>query len=143
MRPSHMWACALTVLFGGAGAQASEHDPAADEWFGHDKALHFGASAGLALAGYGASAFIWEEPGARLLAGGALALSLGVAKELYDLSGAGHASWKDLTWDVAGTGAGLLVAWMVDQLLIRPLRTSQKSQGLGASSYGLGLSLRF
>ncbi|MBK9036540.1 MAG: hypothetical protein IPL61_35710 [Myxococcales bacterium] len=32
-----------------------------DDWLGPDKALHFGASAGLAAGGYGASA-IWVAP---------------------------------------------------------------------------------
>jgi len=38
----------------------------------------------------------------RLAVGGGFAFSLGVAKELWDLSGHGDASWRDLTWDAVG-----------------------------------------
>ena len=46
--------------------------------------------------------------------GGGLALSAGIAKELWDLSGHGDASWRDLTWDVVGTVTGLAVAAAID-----------------------------
>ena len=42
------------------------------------------------------------------------ALGLGIAKEVWDLSGHGDASWRDLTWDVVGTTTGVLVAYAVD-----------------------------
>ena len=42
------------------------------------------------------------------------ALGLGIAKEVWDLSGHGDASWRDLTWDVVGTTTGVLVAYAID-----------------------------
>lgn len=93
-------------------ASASEEDP----WFGRDKKLHFVVSAGLATGGYALGAIFWEEPSARLASGATLALGAGVAKELADLAGYGHPSWRDLAWDVIGTGAGLLLAWGADEL---------------------------
>jgi uncharacterized protein YfiM (DUF2279 family) len=76
---------------------------AADDWWGEDKLLHFGVSMLLASGGYAASSFVLEEPWQRALAGGAFSLSLGIAKESFDLAGHGDPSWKDLTWDGAGT----------------------------------------
>lgn len=95
--------------------------PPHDEWFGADKALHFGASAGLAVGGYAASALVFEDRSARLAVGASLALTLGVAKELNDLAGHGNPSWKDLAWDVVGTVTGLAVAYVVDRFLLGPL----------------------
>ncbi len=93
----------------------------ADPWLGPDKALHFGASAALATGGYAAGAFFFEEPAPRLAVGAGLALTAGAAKELYDLSGRGQASWKDMTWNVAGAATGLFVSYAVDRwLLSRP-----------------------
>jgi len=98
-------------------ASASPSDP--DPWFGEDKMLHFGVSAALASGGYAAASLIWEEPEERLLAGAGLALGLGAAKEVADLAGYGDPSWRDMTWNVAGTGVGLVLAWAVDRLLVR------------------------
>src|SRR5688572_21890643 len=68
---------------------------AADDWWGRDKALHFGVSAGVAASGYGLSSLVLDERWQRAAAGGSLALALGAGKELYDLGGGGDASWKD------------------------------------------------
>jgi putative lipoprotein len=96
-------------------ARAADPDP----WFGRDKALHFGASALLASGGYGATALVADDRRVRLAVGGGFAFSLGVAKELWDLSGHGDASWRDLTWDAVGTVAGLAVAAAVDWTIQR------------------------
>ncbi len=85
-----------------------------DDWFGADKALHFSVSALLAGAGYAATAPFTERTPVRVGVGAGFALSLGIAKELYDASGAGDPSWRDLTWDALGTGVGVLTAWLVD-----------------------------
>jgi putative lipoprotein len=91
-------------------ASAEESDP----WWGKDKALHFGVSAGLAAGGYGVSSLVLEERWQRATAGAAFSLTLGVGKELWDLSGRGNASWKDLTWDLAGTLVGTGLALVID-----------------------------
>lgn len=107
-------AAALAILSG--TMTASPALAADDPWFGRDKALHFGASAVIAGGGYGGSALFSEDERVRLAVGGGLALGAGIAKELWDLSGRGNASLKDLTWDAAGTATGLLVAWGLDRL---------------------------
>jgi putative lipoprotein len=92
-----------------------------DLWWGPDKALHFSTSAGIAGAGYGAAALVFEDRFARLQAGALLAMGLGISKELLDLTGSGRPSWRDLAWDAAGLAVGLLLSWCVDRLLLHPL----------------------
>jgi putative lipoprotein len=106
---------ALTLLLAPRQARGDDRDP----WFGRDKALHFGASALLASGGYAATAFFTEDRRVRLAVGGGFAFSLGVAKELWDLSGHGDASWRDLTWDAVGTVTGLAVATAIDWTIAR------------------------
>jgi putative lipoprotein len=105
-------ACLLgaSALLSPGPARAQDRDP----WFGRDKALHFGASALLAGGGYAGAALATDDTRVRLAVGGGLALSAGVAKELWDLSGHGDPSWRDLTWDVVGTATGLAVAVAID-----------------------------
>lgn len=95
-------------------AQEGSANTPADPWFATDKYLHGSISAGLAIAGYSATAFASHDVDLSLGVGAGLALGAGVAKELIDLHGPGDASWRDLTWDILGTASGLLVAWAAD-----------------------------
>lgn len=126
---------ALCLLAAPAAAQAE------DPWFARDKALHFGASAALAAGGYAGASLIWEAPEARWIAGAGLALGAGVGKELADLAGAGHASWKDLAWDVAGTGVGLLAAWAIDRLFFHEAPETSRAPTLAVSNQGASLRI--
>jgi putative lipoprotein len=105
-----------------APALAADPDP----WFGRDKALHFGASALIAGGGYAGASLVTDDSRARLAVGGGLALGAGVAKELWDDSGHGDASVRDLTWDVVGTATGLAVAAAIDWLVGRALRPAAR-----------------
>jgi putative lipoprotein len=105
----------LAIALLAAPARAADPDP----WFGHDKKLHFEISAALASGGYGATSLVTDDRRARLAVGGGFAFSVGVAKELWDLSGHGDASWRDLTWDAVGTVTGLTLAYAVDWLAQR------------------------
>ncbi len=87
---------------------------AVDPWFGRDKALHFGASATLGTGGYVGGSLVLDEPWQRAVAGAGLSLGLGTAKELYDLAGYGHPSWRDMTWNVVGTALAVGLCWTVD-----------------------------
>ena len=100
-------------------ARAGDPDP----WFGRDKALHFGASVTLAGGGYAGAALLTERPPVRAASGVALALSAGIAKEVYDRYSGGDASWRDLTWDAVGTATGVLVAWLLDRYVFSHSRT--------------------
>jgi len=98
------------LAFAPRAASATESDP----WFGPDKALHFGVSAGLAAGGYAGASLFLDPRWQRAVTGAGFSLGLGAAKELYDLSGHGDPSWRDFTWDVAGTAVGVAVALAVD-----------------------------
>jgi uncharacterized protein YfiM (DUF2279 family) len=93
-----------------------------DRWWARDKAKHFGASAALAVGGYAAAVPFTDSEPLRLASGGALALSLGIGKEIADRFTGGDPSLRDLTWDVAGTVTGLCTAWLIDRWLfgVRP-----------------------
>jgi putative lipoprotein len=115
----HRWlpAALLCALLSSATRDARGADP--DPWFGTDKALHLGVSAGLAGGGYGMASVVYEERLPRFLWGGGVALAAGVGKECADSLGAGQASWKDLTWDAIGVAVGLGVAWLLDVAITR------------------------
>lgn len=106
-------------------ARADDPDP----WLGTDKALHFGVSAALAGTGYGVSSLVLDEPATRALAGAGFSLTLGASKELYDLAGHGDPSWKDVTWDIAGTAVGVGVALLVDALLSKEAKAEPTGSG--------------
>ena len=108
-RRSVALATAVLALHGGA-ARASEDDP----WLGRDKALHFGASALIAGGTYALSALWIDGRNGRAGVATGVALGAGVSKELYDLSGHGDPSLRDLAWDVVGTAFGVGVSVLID-----------------------------
>ena len=87
---------------------------AAEEFFGADKALHFGFSAGISLGSYGVSTLFLDEPWQRALFAGAFTLSVGAGKEIWDAAGSGDPSWQDFAWDAAGTTVGVGIAFTLD-----------------------------
>jgi putative lipoprotein len=89
----------------------------ADEWWGRDKALHFSVSIGLGSLGYGAAAPFTERRDYRALVGAGASLAIGGLKEGYDAMGYGDPSWRDFTWDVAGTAVGVLIAYTIDRIV--------------------------
>ena len=91
-------------------AQSDQPDP----WLGRDKALHFAASASLAMVGYGGASLATDSRPTRIVVGASFALGMGLLKEAWDFSGHGDASWRDLTWDVVGTTTGVLLAYAID-----------------------------
>ncbi len=114
---------ALALLFlGPVRARAQQAAPVeTDPWFGHDKALHFAASGSLAVVAYAGASLATDHRPTRVVAAASFALGLGIAKEVWDLSGHGDASWRDLTWDVVGTTAGVLIAYAIDRALDRAI----------------------
>ncbi len=104
-------AAVVTLLAAPPEARAA---PSADPWFGRDKALHFGASFGLAVGGYAAASLVFEERPGRIVTAAGIALGAGAAKEVADYFLKGNPSARDLTWDAVGTAMGVLVAWAFD-----------------------------
>jgi uncharacterized protein YfiM (DUF2279 family) len=96
----------------------------ADPWLGRDKALHFSATASIAIVGYAATVPLSDDRRARAAVGAGLALGAGIGKEIWDLGGHGDASARDLVWDVIGTATGVLVAWTFDWFIRRVIATS-------------------
>ena len=115
------WLAPLAVALIISGARPTLAAPPAvdpDPWWGKDKALHFGLSAGVAGAGYGLSALGTEDIRVRVAFGAGAGIVVGAAKELFDLAGLGHPSWKDFTWDVIGTALGVGISVSID-LIVR------------------------
>ncbi len=94
--------------------------PDSDAWFGHDKALHFGASFAIAATGYGIGVASTDERWTGVLLGGGMALGLGAGKEVFDAAGLGTPSWRDFTWDCVGAVLGLGVSFAFDAALRGP-----------------------
>jgi putative lipoprotein len=122
------WAVALACLL-------SSHARAQDSWGGVDKAKHFGASAVLATGGYAAAMLVAPEPWQRAALGGGFALTLGVAKEIYDATGQGDPSLRDLSWDLVGCLFGAGVALLIDYALRPPVEQGE-DQVHGARAMG-------
>ena|SRR5688572_29643070 len=106
----------------------------ADDWFGRDKAKHFGASAALAVGGYGAASLFTARQSPRLVTGAALALTAGIGKEIADRYRGGDPSMRDVTWDVLGTASGLLVAWALDRAWSRLWSSDDRTAAAQAAS---------
>jgi putative lipoprotein len=104
----------LAIAFAAPSAAAAD---SSDPWIGRDKALHFDASAGIAMATYAVSTYELHARWESLAVAGAFTLAVGAGKELLDMTGLGDPSWKDFTWDAIGTVAGLALAWSVDLLM--------------------------
>lgn len=79
-----------------------------DAWVGEDKVQHLGLSFGATMFLYGAGRTALD-PGPTQLAAAGGALTLGLAKELWDVRSGGAFSVRDLAWDVFGVGLGVLL----------------------------------
>jgi putative lipoprotein len=100
----------------------------ADEWFGRDKALHFGVSAAIASGGYGGARLASAGRATSFVIGGSIAAAAGLAKEGWDLAGHGDPSWKDLAWDAVGIAVGLALAYAIDRLVDREPQAMSSAQ---------------
>lgn len=136
-----------SLVLAALGAVCTHSSPALadDEWLSVDKAKHFTASALIAGAGYGISApFFQHTRVPPFLIGAGAGVLAGVGKELYDATGRGDPSAKDLVWDGLGVTAGLAVAFAVDLLIrgwsIAPKEASAPAALLAAPS---GVAIRF
>ena len=104
--------CGLWLV--GALFAGRAHAQDADPWLGTDKGKHFAVSAVLASGGYAASMWVLEEPWQRAALGGGFAFGLGIGKEIYDATGRGDPSLRDLSWDLIGVALGVGTAVLID-----------------------------
>ena len=123
MSHKHLLASSIALL--AASAAFAQNAPA--PWFERSAFLHFAASAELAINGYTLGAAFSKNTGVRLASGAAFSFTLGLAKELYDLSASGEFSWRDMGWNAMGIATGLLISWLVDRLLFAPQHESSAS----------------
>ena len=133
-RPCRSLSLPLVLLVAGSIARstaARAADTESDPWLGHDKLLHFEATSTLALVGYAGASFATDDRPTRLTLSLALPFAAGIGKELWDGTGRGDASWRDLTWDLVGAASGALVATAIDWI-VRSATASGTTEG-GAS----------
>jgi uncharacterized protein YfiM (DUF2279 family) len=102
-----------SIQFGGPPERQSAG--AEDRWLARDKVLHFAVSAAIQS---GAHALL-RTTGAGYrdasIGAGALTITAGVAKELWDRADGRFFSVKDLTADVLGGGSAAVLARQVDR----------------------------
>lgn len=77
--------------------------------FGVDKLKHFFLSAFVHSAAYSVARVAGADRGAAQAAGAALAMSVGVAKEIHDRRSGRVFSKADLVWDAAGSLAAAAI----------------------------------
>lgn len=80
-----------------------------DQWFGGDKLQHFFTSAFVQSMSYGALRTSGLDHGAALAGATVTTAAVGVGKEIHDLHVKNEFSFRDLTWDAAGTGAATVL----------------------------------
>ena len=110
--------CSVRLCTCTCSVRAQSDDP----WLGRDKLLHFSLELGITGAAYALSVPLVEPAWQRALLAAGVGLSVGVAKELYDATGHGDPSLRDLSWDVLGCAAGVGVALLIDLCLREPAR---------------------
>ncbi len=85
------------------------------DWDGPDKALHFGASAGIGAGAYFAGALVEPAPWRRLPLAFTASLAVGLAKEVHDATAGRSFSGPDLVFDALGAATGVLIAWFLEE----------------------------
>lgn len=89
-----------------ASAQSSKPR---DSWFGVDKIKHFFMSAFIESVTFSGLQAVGANRNTAFAGAVSATAGFAVAKELYDRKHTGLFSYRDLVWDTAGAGAGLLV----------------------------------
>lgn len=92
-----------------------ERAPDGDRWFARDKLYHAVGSAVLQGVGHSLLRATGSDYRAASLGAGALTLSAGLGKELWDRSQGRYFSWKDLGADLLGGGTAAIAARQLDR----------------------------
>jgi uncharacterized protein YfiM (DUF2279 family) len=100
------------VILAAAMASAPASPGRDDPWLGQDKARHFALSFAATAFAYAGARFVAEPEPARLVAASA-AIAAGVGKEVHDARAGWGFSFRDMVWNVAGVGLGLVLVGQV------------------------------
>lgn len=92
----------LTLHFGPVQAPVKRED----RWLSNDKAKHFFTSMFIESLTFSAIRATRVSKGGALVSASIVTAGVGIGKEIYDLKFGGDPSFKDLTADAAGIGAG-------------------------------------
>jgi len=84
-------------------------EPPKDRWFGRDKAYHFAASAVIQSVGHAVLRANGRSYRDAAWTAGAVTLTVGVGKELWDRHDGRYFSLKDLAADATGGGSGAVL----------------------------------
>jgi uncharacterized protein YfiM (DUF2279 family) len=84
-------------------------EPPKDRWFARDKAYHFAASAAIQSVGHAVLRANGHSYRDAAWTAGAVTLTVGVGKELWDRHDGRYFSLKDLAADAAGGGSGAVL----------------------------------
>lgn len=99
----------LVLLAGSLSFGGPRRDPPPDRWFAKDKLFHFTASAAIQSVGHLVLRANGAEYRDAAWTAAGITMGIGVAKELWDRQDGRYVSWRDLTADAAGTGAGAVL----------------------------------
>jgi putative lipoprotein len=96
------------LLFTPVAATAQAHRPR-DAWFGVDKIKHFFMSAFIESVTFSGLQAIGANRNTAFAGAASATVGFAVGKEFYDRKHTGLFSYRDLVWDAAGAGTGLLM----------------------------------
>ena len=105
----------FALSFGGAHRQPGEPGEAADRWLAPDKVKHFVTCAVIDGVSYGALRATRVGHQSSVVGAGVAAAAIGIGKEVRDRKAYGVFSLRDLTWDLAGIGAGTALVSQVER----------------------------
>jgi uncharacterized protein YfiM (DUF2279 family) len=109
---------AVVLVFGSfqfGGPPERQDTRADDRWLARDKALHFAVSAAIQSSAHTMLRATGADYRGASMGAGALTITAGVAKELWDRADGRFFSMKDLTADVLGGGSAAVLVRQVDR----------------------------
>ena len=99
-----VWLVAGSLSFGGP-----KRPSVGDRWLAKDKLLHLSVSAALQSVGHSVLRANGHEYRDAAWTAAGITMGVGLAKELWDRHDGRYVSWRDLTADAAGAGAGAIL----------------------------------
>ena len=108
------FAFVFALHFGGV-RQPAEPGEGGDRWLAPDKVKHFVTCAVIDGTSYGVLRATGVGHQSSVIGAGVAAAAIGIGKEVRDRKAYGVFSARDLTWDLAGIGAGTALVSQVER----------------------------